>query len=100
MVVVAADEAGAASRALAPGTEPGAVALLVASTPAEGIPAARLEHAGVRLGPSRGAAAPHGALAAHPTLLPLVADRPADVLTVLEAALPWGGFAKARFLWL
>jgi 3-oxoacyl-[acyl-carrier-protein] synthase II len=95
MVVVAVDEAGEGSRRVAPGTRPGAVAVLVAAEPL----AARLEGWSLRL-PARLAAgdalvsAP--SVEAHRALLPLGAGRP----NALEARAPWGGFANVRLFWL
>ena len=95
IVVVAVDDAGEGSRRVAPGTKPGAVAVLVAAQPL----AARLESWSVRL-PARLAAgdalvsAP--SVEAHRALLPLASGRP----DALEARAPWGGFANARFFWL
>jgi 3-oxoacyl-[acyl-carrier-protein] synthase II len=95
MVVVAVDEAGEGSRRVAPGTKPGAVAVLVAAQPL----AARLDGWATRL-PAR--LAPGDALVsalaveAHRALLPLAAGRP----DALEARAPWGGFANARIFWL
>jgi hypothetical protein len=104
MVVVAADDAGEAARISAPGTTSGAVALLVTAAPAPAALAAlgrsgRLQEVRVRLDQERmpallRATAP---MHAHAALVPFAADPPAD--TAL-AALPWGGFAKARVLWL
>lgn len=95
VIVVAADEAGEAARVTAPGTLSGAVALLVGSAPGEG----RLDEIRVRLEadamPSSVRAS--GPLHAHAALVPLAADPPADTAF---AALPWGGFAKARVFWL
>ncbi len=100
IVVVAADEAGPASRRVSPETESGAVALLLTTggnEPHATSVVGRLISASVRLevaGPARGAPGP---LDAHPALLPLAEGAPPDSL---EVGSPWGGFAKARFFWL
>ena len=95
IVVVGVDEAGEGSRRVAPGTRPGAVALLVSSERLSarldgwsgGLPA--------RLGPGHAlVSAP--AVEAHRALLPLASSSP----DTLEASTPWGGFANARFFWL
>ena len=95
IVVVAVDEAGEASRRVAPATRPGAVALLVSSDRLS----ARLESWSVRLpallGPD-GALVSAPAVEAHRALLPLASGRP----TTLEVGTPWGGFANARLFWL
>ncbi len=95
IVVVAADEAGPASERTAPGTRSGAVAVLVAREPL----AARLVEAKVHLDPAPVApsARPSAPMHAHAALVPLAGERRPDVL---EAALPWGGFAIARLFWL
>lgn len=97
MVVVAVDEAGPGSLRLAPGTQPGVVALLVASTPL----AARLEGWSVglpRVLPAGGSLVSPAAVEAHRALLSLsrAGERPES----LEARTPWGGFANARLFWL
>ncbi|HSO38373.1 MAG TPA: beta-ketoacyl synthase N-terminal-like domain-containing protein [Labilithrix sp.] len=94
VVVVAVDEAGAGSRRVAPDTQPGAVAVLVAAAPL----AARLESWAVGLprAGSGGEAPLPRAVEAHRALLPLVADRP----DTLSLDLGGGGFAKACFFWL
>jgi 3-oxoacyl-[acyl-carrier-protein] synthase-1/3-oxoacyl-[acyl-carrier-protein] synthase II len=92
IVVVAVDEAGAASRALGPDTRSGAVALLVSASPA----AARVEEASVALPREVERAKVPAALDAHRALLPLVAGLP----ETLSADVPWGGFAKLRLFWL
>jgi 3-oxoacyl-[acyl-carrier-protein] synthase II len=95
IVVVGVDEAGEGSRRVAPGTRPGAVALLVSAQPLS----ARLDGWSVglpaRLGPGHAlVSAP--AVEAHRALLPLASSSP----NTLEACTPWGGFANARFFWL
>jgi hypothetical protein len=90
IVVVAADEGGEASRAVAPDTKSGAVALLVSASPL----AARIDACTVSLGNSKAIAPP--AMDAHRALLPLCEGRPAT----LELTFPGGGFANARFFWL
>jgi 3-oxoacyl-[acyl-carrier-protein] synthase II len=95
IVVVGVDEAGEGSRRVAPGTRPGAVALLVSAEPLS----ARLDGWSVglpaRLGPGHAlVSAP--AVEAHRALLPLASGSP----NTLEASTPWGGFANARFFWL
>jgi 3-oxoacyl-[acyl-carrier-protein] synthase II len=95
IVVVGVDEAGDGSRRVAPGTRPGAVALLVSAEPLS----ARLDGWSVglpaRLGPGHAlVSAP--AVEAHRALLPLASGSP----NTLEACTPWGGFANARFFWL
>jgi 3-oxoacyl-[acyl-carrier-protein] synthase II len=95
VVVVGVDEAGEGSRRVAPGTRPGAVALLVAAVPL----AARLESWSVRLPAHLGqgdALVSAPAVEAHRALLPLATGRPEG----LEARTPWGGFANARLFWL
>ncbi len=95
IVVVAVDEGGATSRKMAPGTAPGAVALLVAASPL----AARLEAWSTGLPaqlPPGGTLDLPYAVEAHRVLLPLASGRP----ETLEVKSPWGGFAKARFFWL
>ncbi len=91
IVVVAVDEAGPASRRVAPSTQPGAVALLVAATPL----AARLESCTVSLS-REGTFGVPAAVEAHRALLPLATDRP----DTLSLDLGGGGFAQARMLWL
>ncbi|MDB4945275.1 MAG: 3-oxoacyl-[acyl-carrier-protein] synthase [Labilithrix sp.] len=95
MVVVAVDEAGAGSRRVAPGTEPGAVAVLVASDKL----AARLvswESTLPQASRERDARPVPRAAAAHAALLPLASGRP----DTLSAPSFGGGFARARFFWL
>ena len=95
IVVVGVDEAGEGSRRVAPGTRPGAVALLVAAEPLS----ARLESCSVRLPAHLGpgdALVSAPAVEAHRALLPLASGSP----NALEARTPWGGFANARFFWL
>lgn len=104
MIVVAADEAARASEELAPGTASGAVAALVASDSAAGAAIggmARLEDWTVRFEPNRGASPsevpdPLPPMAAHDALIPLAGGNP----ELLQAAVPWGGFAKAHLFWL
>ncbi len=91
IVVVAADEGGAASRTVAPDCQSGAVALLVAGAPLE----ARIEAAGVSFGPGHLDEVPKGCTA-HRALTPLATGRP----EMLEVVLPWGGIAKAHLFWL
>jgi 3-oxoacyl-[acyl-carrier-protein] synthase-1/3-oxoacyl-[acyl-carrier-protein] synthase II len=98
IIVVAVDEAGAASRRLAPDTRPGAVALLASAHPL----AARLEGCALGLGANLaggGALASPRAVEAHRALLPLLHGRP-DSLSVEAAFYGGGGFAKAGFFWL
>jgi hypothetical protein len=96
IVVVAADEAGEASAALAPGTVRGAVATLVCTGPLDtAAEFARLVGWTVRLERSTDLDRA-GPMDAHRALLPLAAGRPER----LEATMPWGGFANARLLWL
>jgi hypothetical protein len=95
IIVVAADDARESANIAAPGTTTGAVALLVTAAPAAG----RLEEVRVRL---ENHPLPKGAPAAapmhaHAALVPFAADPPAPSV---EAALPWGGFAKADVFWL
>jgi 3-oxoacyl-[acyl-carrier-protein] synthase-1/3-oxoacyl-[acyl-carrier-protein] synthase II len=92
MLVVAVDEAGEASRTFAPGTQPGAVALLVAATPLS----ARLDACDVGLRARRTHTRETGPIEAHRALLPLVDSRPDS----LSLEMPFGGFANARFFWL
>lgn len=108
IVVVAADEGGAGSRRLAPGTRPGAVALLVTAAPeidrAKRGGVARGDWArldGWRVGlskdlPAGGSATLPEAVEAHRALLPLAGGDPEG----LDVTTPWGGFANARFFWL
>jgi 3-oxoacyl-[acyl-carrier-protein] synthase-1/3-oxoacyl-[acyl-carrier-protein] synthase II len=91
IVVVAVDEAGPGSRRVAPGTQAGAVALLVAATPL----AARLESCTVSLSRDGTFGVP-AAVEAHRALVPLAADRP----DTLSLDLGGGGFAQARMFWL
>jgi len=91
VVVVAVDEAGPGSRRVAPGTRPGAVALLVAATPL----AARLTSCAVGLS-REGAFGVPFAVEAHRTLVPLASARP----DTLSLDLGEGGFAKACLFWL
>ena len=90
IVVVAVDEAGDASRGVAPDTKRGAVAVLVSSERLD----ARIEGCSVALGVGR-AVAPQ-AMDAHRALLTICHERPASV----EASFPGGGFANARLFWL
>ena len=91
IVVVAVDEAGPGTRRVAPGTQPGAVALLVGATPL----AARLTSCAVTLSRAGRFGMP-AALEAHRSLVPLAADRP-DTLSLDSGD---GGFAQARMFWL
>ncbi len=91
IVVVAVDEAGPGSRRVAPGTQAGAVALLVAASPL----AARLASCTVSLS-REGVFGVPAAVEAHRALVPLATDRP-DTLSV---DLGGGGFAKACLFWL
>jgi 3-oxoacyl-[acyl-carrier-protein] synthase II len=95
VVVVAVDDAGPATWAVDPGAASGAVALLVSAAPSAG----RLLDAGVRLPEALDSASLLGLspLSAHTALVPLAGEDPASSL---EIALPRGGFAKARVLWL
>lgn len=90
MVVVAADEAGPASEALAPGTTSGAVALLVG-----GSGEATLESWSVRYSPGAPPAGPLPPMHAHAALGPLVDGEP----RVLHADVPWGGEARVVLGW-
>lgn len=105
IVVVAADEAGPMSERLAPGTTSGAVALLVEAEAAAGRTVAELEDwtlSWTASGPDAPGALPP--MSAHSALVPLAAagrgGRGRERPTMLEAAVPWGGFAKARLFWL
>lgn len=91
VVVVTADEAGEATRRLAPASRTGAVALLVSAEPL----AARLDGWELGLGAAPVLSAP-AAMHAHEALLPLAQGRPER----LEVLTPWGGFANAAFFWL
>jgi 3-oxoacyl-[acyl-carrier-protein] synthase-1/3-oxoacyl-[acyl-carrier-protein] synthase II len=98
VVVVAADEAGEASRRIAPGTESGAVALLVTAAPPSGEGrAGRLSSCAVRFNAAATSPTPLPPMHAHRALLPLAEDEPPAEVAV---DIPWGGIAKARFLWL
>ncbi len=98
VVVVAVDEAGEASQRMAPGTESGAVALLVAAAPPSGGGrAGRLESCTVRFEAAAVSPTMLPPMHAHRALLPLAADPPPAEVTV---EIPWGGIAKARFHWL
>ncbi len=112
MVVIAADDASEASARLAPGTTSGAVALLVDASSAGR--AARLDACTVRfdaaalprpeasprpqpLHQGRGVLPP---MHAHHALLPLVRRDASSRPDEISAAIPWGGFAKAKVFWL
>lgn len=95
IVVVAADDARTYSNIAAPGTTTGAVAFLVTAEKAAG----RIDEVRVRLESEQMpadvcASAP---MHAHAALLAFAADPPAPTA---EAALPWGGFAKATVFWV
>jgi 3-oxoacyl-[acyl-carrier-protein] synthase-1/3-oxoacyl-[acyl-carrier-protein] synthase II len=90
IVVIAADEAGPASEAIAPGTKSGAVALLVQSTKpiggAEITVTTSYEPRPIDALPP---------MSAHTALLPLVDRAP----TKLRAEVPWGGEATVTLVW-
>lgn len=108
IVVVAVDEGGEATARLAPATQAGAVATLVTFAPTFD----RAKRGGVARGdwarldgwksglprdlPEGGKVALPAAVEAHRALLPLVDGEKSS----LDVAMPWGGFANARFFWL
>lgn len=99
VIVVAADDAREYSAIAAPGTKTGAVAILVTAEKPAAQAAGRIDEVCTRLERDRMsgdfvAAAP---MHAHVALLPFAADPPAETA---EAALPWGGFAKATVFWV
>lgn len=95
VVVVAADEGGDHTNVAAPGTRTGAVAILVTAEKAAG----RIDEVRVRLERERlpSDVVARAPMHSHAALLPFAAERPADTV---EAAFPWGGFAKATVFWV